>query len=86
MTEVSMQAEEGRKRLRYREGRWCSTCKKEIPAWTDPCSVCGGSFMNGTLYPWAVLEEEWIPVDFVWYKPSTWSKGYWGNTKLHRKQ
>lgn len=60
-------------RKRFRECWYCKTCKCEVPRYTFVCSVCGGTSLRDIIDRNAVIEEQLVPADKIfWYKPSTW--------------
>ena len=63
--------------LRYRAGRWCRNCKKEI--YNSVCPTCGGAFIDlkHTVDPFASIEETLTPCKRVLWKPWTWTGKTW---------
>ena len=67
--------------VRFKQERGCKKCNIPVPNAGDCCPLCGGIFSaigtKGTIELDWVWKQDWIEVQKVWWKPSTWDGGYW---------
>jgi RNA polymerase subunit RPABC4/transcription elongation factor Spt4 len=64
---------------RFVADRGCPKCRIFVPNAGDCCPKCGNVFSvlrDGIILD-LVLEQEWIKIPVVWWKPTTWKGGYW---------